>query len=213
MDGTKIHSIVVEKLHFLDPLKGLPISLKSMPKSFDLTCKKGNYLHFSNTAQNLDYSGPYPEPKFYGADYMSGDERAQFLEWYYEQKDKMVSNKQELLAYCMGDINIMRQACCAFRNLVSKFVNIDPFRQAITISSICNEVFRTKFLKPDSVGIILRAGYRMGDRQTVEALQSLAYISRTHNNVSHAGNIREVHLPGVTNVNFDGYCAEKNEVF
>ena len=31
---------------------------------------------------------PYSEPKFYGAEYMSGDERAQFLEWYKKQKDK-----------------------------------------------------------------------------------------------------------------------------
>jgi hypothetical protein len=53
---------------------------------------------------------------------------------------------------------------------------MDPFRQAITISNICNKVFRTMFLKPENVGIIPRAGYRMGDRQSVEALQWLAYI-------------------------------------
>jgi len=58
----------------------------------------------------LDYVGPYPEPKFYGAEYMSGDERGQFLEWYEEQKDKIFCNKQELLAYCMDDINVLRQA-------------------------------------------------------------------------------------------------------
>ena len=55
-----------------------------MPKSFDLTCKKGYYPHFFNTAKNLEYVGPYPEPVFYGA----GDERAQFLEWYGGQKAK-----------------------------------------------------------------------------------------------------------------------------
>jgi hypothetical protein len=99
---------------------------------------------------------PYPEPKFYGADYMSSDERALFLEWYEEQKDKIFCNKQELLAYCMDDVNLLRQTYCALRNLFLKLVNMDPFRQAITISSICNKVFRTMFLKTDSVGIILR---------------------------------------------------------
>ena len=79
--------MTVEHLKFLDSLNFLPMSLKSMPKSFDLTCKKGYYPHFFNTAKNLEYVGPYPEPKFYGADYMSGDERAQFLEWYGGQKD------------------------------------------------------------------------------------------------------------------------------
>jgi len=131
-----------------------------MPKSFDLTCKE-YYPHF-NTASNLNYVGPYPDPEFYGADCMSADVRSQFMQWYEQQKGKLFSNKDELLAYCMDDVNVLRQACCAFRNLFLKLVKIDPFREAIKISSICNKVFRTMFLKPDAVGITRRAGYRMG---------------------------------------------------
>jgi hypothetical protein len=93
MDGTKILSMIVENLYFLDSLNFLPMSLKSMPKSFHFTCKKGYYPHFFITGNNLEYMGPYPEPKFCGADYMSGDERAQFLEWYEEQKGKIFCNK------------------------------------------------------------------------------------------------------------------------
>jgi hypothetical protein len=37
-----------------------------------------------NKAENLDYVGPYPDPKYYGADYVSGDKCAQFFEWYEE---------------------------------------------------------------------------------------------------------------------------------
>ena len=113
----------------------------------------------------------------------------------------------------MDDVNVLRQACCAFRNLFLKLVRMVPFRQAITISSICNKVFRTMFHKPTTVCIIPRAGYRIGDRQSVEALQWLAYIGRTKNNITHAGNGREVHLPGVPNVKFDGYCVLTTEVF
>ena len=36
VDGSKIVSMVVEHFHFLDSLNYLPLSLKSMPKSFDL---------------------------------------------------------------------------------------------------------------------------------------------------------------------------------
>ena len=93
---------------------------------------------------------------------MSADERTQFMQWHQEQKGKLFSNKDELLAYCMDDVNVLRQACCAFRNLFLKLVKMDTFREAITISSICNKVFRTMYLKPDAVGIIPRAGYRMG---------------------------------------------------
>jgi hypothetical protein len=50
----------------------------------------------------------------------------------------------------MDDVNVLRQACCAFRNLFLKLVKMDPFRDAITISSICNKVFWTMFLKPDT---------------------------------------------------------------
>ena len=105
---------------------------------------------------------------------MSGDEQAQFLEWYEEITDKIYCNKQEFLVYCMDDVKVLRHVYCAFRSLFLKLVKMDPFRQAITISSICNKVFRTMFLKPDSVGIIPKAGYGMGDRQSVEALQWLS---------------------------------------
>ena len=53
--------------------------------------------------------GPYPEHKYYGADSMSGDERAQFLAWYEKQKENIFHNN-ELLAYCMDDVNVLRQA-------------------------------------------------------------------------------------------------------
>jgi len=69
------------------------------------------------------------------------------------------------------------------------------------------------FLKPDFVGIIPRGGYNMRDRQSVEAIQRLAYFGRTRNKVIHAGNGREVRLAGVPNVKVDGDCEETNEVF
>ena len=198
-DGSKILSMALENLQFLDSLNYLPVSLKSMLKSFDLTYKKGYYRHIFNTAKNLNYVGSYPEPKYYGADFMSVHERAQFLVWCEEQKGQAFCNKDELLAYCMHDTNVLWQGSCAFRNLFLKFVKMDPFREAITISSICNKVFRTMFLKSNSVGIIPRAGYRMGDRQSVEGLQWLAYMGRTRN-IIHTGNGRKVHLAGVPNV-------------
>ena len=68
IDGSKIFSMVVENFHFLNSLNCLPMSLKKIPKSFDLTCKKGYYPHFFNTASNTNYVGPYPDPEFYGAD-------------------------------------------------------------------------------------------------------------------------------------------------
>jgi hypothetical protein len=47
-------------------------------------------------------------------------------------------------------------------------------------------------LNPDIVRIIPIAGNLMGDSQSVEALQWLAYIGRTRGNVTNAGNGREI---------------------
>jgi len=80
-----------------------------------------------------------------------------------------------------------------FTEFVFEIFRNGPFTGSITISSIW-KVFRTMFLKQHSVSIIPSVGYRMGDRQFVEALQWPAYIGRSRNNFSHAVNGREVHL-------------------
>jgi G:T-mismatch repair DNA endonuclease (very short patch repair protein) len=189
------------------------MSLKAMPKAFDLPYKKGDYPILFNTAGNLDYIGPYPEPKYYGVDFMSCEERTRFFGWYDKQKHQIFNNKEELLAYCMPDVSVSRTAASSFRNLFLKLVKMDPFRQAITISSICNKVLRTTFLKPDTVGLIPRGGYRMADRQSIEAIQWLAYIVRTKHDLMCAANGREVRLAGLPNLKVDGYSPSTNEVF
>jgi hypothetical protein len=70
MDGFKVLCKVVENTHFLDSLHFLPLSLKSMPKSFDLSSKKVFYPNLFKTVSNLDYECSYPEPTYYGADFM-----------------------------------------------------------------------------------------------------------------------------------------------
>ena len=99
-----------------------------MHKSFDLTRMKGYYPYIFKTASNLDYVVWHPEPKIYGADIMSGDERTQFSTCYEGVKDNNCNKGEEILAYGMDDVNVLRQACCAFRNLFFKLVKMEPFR-------------------------------------------------------------------------------------
>jgi len=56
----------------------------------------------------LNYKGSYPEPEYYGADFMSSDDRTQLMYWYEDQKCKEFCNKDELLAYSMDDVNVLR---------------------------------------------------------------------------------------------------------
>ena len=107
---------------------------------------------FFNTANNLDYVGSNSEPNFYGADFMSGDERTKFSSFFVGEKNKSFKNKKKLLTYCIDDVKVLRQAYCVFRNLFFKFFKMDYFRQAISISSISTKVLWTMIQRPDSVG-------------------------------------------------------------
>jgi hypothetical protein len=126
--------------------------------------------------------GPLPELKFYGADYMPKERRARFLEWYDGEKYTVFDNG--LLTYCLDDVNVLHMD---YSRKLLKLIEVDAFRQAITKSPTCNKTFR----KPDIIGILLRARYRLGDRQSVEALKRLAYVGRKKKTV-HAKNGREV---------------------
>jgi len=113
-----------------------------------------------------------------------------------------------LLAYCLVDENVLRISLCYFRNLFFKLVKLDPFRQTISISFICNRLFRTCILKVDTVGIIHQLCFRLGDK----VLKWLAYVGRVKNIVL-AGNVTEVHLARVPDLEVGMYCEEINIVF
>jgi len=97
MDGSKKLSMVLENLHFLDSLNYLPGGLKGMPKLFELTSKKGYYPHFFNRANNVEYEASHSETTFYGADFISGDERNLFSDWFEGVKDKLLTIERNCL--------------------------------------------------------------------------------------------------------------------
>ena len=73
----------------------------------------------------------------------------------------------------------------------------------ITITSACNLVFRSRYLEPNTIGIIHPQGYRSNDRQSVKALYWLKWVShQTGQYIRHAANNGEVH---VGKYKVDGY--------
>ena len=103
--------------------------------------------------------GPYPEAKYYGHDFMGEEERQKLLAWLDERKDDLFDFRKEMLAYCRSDVDILRQACLKFRELLMgatgqqveilneknkkemKWVGaVDPF-DSVTIASVCMNVF------------------------------------------------------------------------
>ena len=74
------------------------------------------------------------------------------------------TNEKEILEYCRSDVDILRQACNKFRDLLLKATGeevdveedgevvtrwmggVDPFN-CITIASVCMAVYKSKFLE------------------------------------------------------------------
>ena len=164
-NGSKIMYMTVEKdLHIkvIDSLNFLPMKLAALPKAFGLTeLKKGWFPFFFNTRDNQHYVGPYPDFSYYGCDFMGTKEKEECLSWLESKKDAIFDFRKEMLEYCRSDVDILRQACLKFRDLLmsatgdkvtdeqgkTKWVgSVDPF-DSVTIASVCMNVYRTKFLE------------------------------------------------------------------
>jgi hypothetical protein len=112
------------------------------------------------------------------------------------------------------DVSILKQACCEFRNTFLKIGGIDVFQESITIASACNKVFRKQFLKPNSIGLVPKGGYRKADKLSRKALLWMKYLEMNYPfHIRHAGNGREYRLPELPNLKVDGFCDETMQVF
>ena len=157
-NGSKIMYMTVEKdLHIkvIDSLNFLPMKLSKLPKAFGLKeLKKGWFPHFFNTRENQEYLGPYPDPKYYGCNFMGNEEREECLAWLKSQENCVFDFKKEMLDYCRSDVDILRQACLKFRELLMSATGdcvmdqggkpqwtgaVDPF-DSVTIASVCMNV-------------------------------------------------------------------------
>lgn len=115
---------------------------------------------------------------------MLNGEEERFSPWYDVEKDNVFDDEEELLSCCIDDVTVLRMAYCSVRNLSLKMVKVDPLHEDFTVSSICNRVFR--IIVVESVGLIPGCGYRIGNRQSTEALQCLMNMGRTKHN-THVG--------------------------
>ncbi len=133
-------SMVVERgldIRVLDSMNFLPMRLAALPKAFGLMeLRKGYFPHYYNTRENLAYEGPYPDPSYYGADYMGKEGRAKFLEWHSQKAGQVFDFAAEMKEYCASDVDILRRSCLRFRELLIEATGVDPF-QYTTLASVC----------------------------------------------------------------------------
>ena len=138
----KVH-LVERDVHFLDFMRFIPGSLRSIAESFQVNVSKGDFPHRFNNGENDSYVGCIPPlADDAGSDYWGlGEARSesqvtQFHEWYEKQcaiyctcpfrgicscNKKKWDFQEELKKYCLMDVVVLAEVVKAYRNKVMSF--------------------------------------------------------------------------------------------
>ena len=213
--GAKSLSINVPlfNIKFIDSINFIPMSLAKFPKTFgqDELCK-GYFPHMFNKDENQNYVGPIPCQNDYGVNFMKPGEREAFMAWHDEQvaNNYRYDFREEIIKYCRSDVDILRKCCLLYREMFRKETDIDPFNKALTIASYCQEVYRTNFLKKDTIAIF-NHDRQLKIKQSIVAVKWLSYISEKEDlYIQHVRNGGEKRFGDYS---LDGYCEETRTAY
>ena len=217
--GKKRKQFAVE-IKFIDSLNFIPMALARFPKTFGLDelCK-GYFPHYFNKDENQEYVGPIPCQDDYGANDMKPEAREKFLTWHQEQVENnyVFDFQKEILKYCRSDVDILAECCKLYREMFMHVTDtthddtgLDPFDKAITIAAYCMQVYRTKFLKKDTIALFPQH-QELKRTQSHEALQWLSYTADKEGiHIQHHRNGGEKR---VGRYSLDGYCEETHTAY
>ena len=200
-------TIPMFNIKFIDSLNFIPMSLAKFPKTFgqDELCK-GYFPHLFNKEENWNYVGPIPCQNDYNVNFMKPEERKAFIAWHKEQVENnyLFDFQKEIVKYCRSDVDIMRKCCLLYREMLRDETGLDPFGKSLTIASYCHEVYRTKFLKEDTIAIFLH-DRQLKTKQSNMAVKWLSYVMEKEDiHIQHVRNGGEKSVNG--RYLLDGYC-------
>ena len=81
-------------------------------------------------------------------------------------------SKKKFWIIVSQDVEILALACIKFRTIFLAECNV--VLEPVTIASACNLASSRNFLKPNTIGLIPKNGYRLRDNQSAVALQWLS---------------------------------------
>ena len=213
--GAKILSMTVPmfNIKFIDSLNFMPMALAALPKTFGVPelCK-GYFPHLFNKEENQNYVGPIPPVHYYHPNGMKPKVREEFLTWH---KEKVESNyvfnfKEEIEKYCRSDVDILRNCCMKFREMLREITGIDPFEKCITIASVCHEVYRTNYLEKDTIAVF-NNNRQLKTKQSNIAVKWLSWLAEKDEiDIEHVRNGGEKRIGKYS---LDGYCEERNTIY
>ena len=214
--GAKILSMEIPmfNIKFIDSLNFIPMALSQFPKTFGKTelCK-GYFPHFFNKEENQNYIGPIPDVDYYSPKTMKPEAREAFLAWHKEQVESnyLFDFRKEIVKYCRSDVDILRVCCMEFREMLrDKTDGIDLFEKCLTIASYCHEVYRTNFLKKDSIAVF-QHDRQLKIKQSNMAVKWLSYEMASKG--IHIQHVRNGGEKRVGKYSLDGYCEENHTAY
>ena len=148
------HKLITFKIgssiFFKDSLLYVPVSLKNLPKMFNLDDDnvKGFFPYDFYKKNTLNYIGPIPDKRFFQTNKMNEKELVQFENFYSDRVNSSVlyDIKDEVIKYCRQDVTILMLTMEKFRNQTLLPFKVDPFVDACTIASNCFTVYLNNFL-------------------------------------------------------------------
>lgn len=208
-NGSKLMLLEISSINLkiIDSSNFIQGPLADFPKTFGLSeLKKGYFPHLFNTKENENYIGPIPDKEFYCYNQMKPEGRKNFLEWYLVkvQDNYIFDLKKELEEYCRSDVDILRRGCLKFREEFLEIANIDPF-QYLTIASVCMAIYRSKYIKEDTIAVVDEPIQEKYSKQSISWLNSLG-----NPNIKHALNGGEQIICGAK---VDGFDENSNTVY
>ena len=112
---------------------------------------------------------------------------------------------------CTSDVDILKRGVLTFRKLFIGLTDVDPFKKSITIASLCQLVFRTLFMKPDTIPLIQDSGFNPTQNFSHKQMIWLKFISQSQNiRIIHCMNGQEKKIGPYS---IDGFCVENNTVY
>ena len=97
-----------------------------------------------------------------------------------------------------------------FREMLRNETDIDPFEKCLTIASYCHEVYRTNYLKRDTIAVF-QHDRQLKMKQSNMAVKWLSYEMESKDiRIQHVRNGGEKR---VGKYSLDGYCEENHTAY
>ena len=210
------------KFQVIDSFRFFQCSLDKLPKTFNLSVKKGMFPHEFNVPENQNYVGVIPPSRFFGTKFMKKEKFQEFEEWYLEWGRKYLNEEigdwdfqKELLDYCRDDVNVLRLSWLSLWKAMYEITGFHIGIENCTAASFTNLVWRST-IPPFKIGLIPKNNYCKSHTQSESAKTWLIYQDLIYYagelEYSGKGNGERSIKVGEKMMRVDGYHEESNDV-